>query len=135
MVADAGPYCDWGFARYPESREAYLQLLGTPWWEGMQLEENAKKACVYAGCVWGKPQWQKNLLFQDDSEQWGLYASTPSFLLENTAALKKEIEMIAAWFVSDAPHYHTYKQLNDAEQKQDRRNANFLAGVANAATA
>lgn len=115
LVADKGWYHDWGFVKLSNSREEYLHLLGTTWWEGMDLEKNIELAQIFAGWYWGRPAWQRNFLLEDDSRQWEIYKTIPHLLENNKEEIQKEIETIRAWMKSDYPHYHIYKMMQAQE--------------------
>jgi hypothetical protein len=111
LVADVGWYHDWGFVKVPESRQHYLEALTQRWWEEMDIEENSRLAKIFAGWYWGKPSWQGRFLLEDDSEQWEIYKKIPALLKTNAGVIARETEIIREWFLSEYPHYHTYKMM------------------------
>lgn len=111
LIADKGWYHDWGFVKFPMSREEYLRMLGTNWWEDMDIDKNSKLARIFAGWYWGRPLWQKDFLLEDDTRQWELYKTIPGLLANNKKAIEREIETIREWYHTDYPHYHTYKMM------------------------
>lgn len=111
LVADDGWYGDCGFARCASSREDYISLLKSPWWEDVNIDEAARRATIFAGLYFGHPDWQDNFIQFDDSSGDILYASLCK-LLETTAAAECEIVTLRDWFDSNHRRYHTYKMLN-----------------------
>ena len=111
LVADNGWYDDWGFVRAPKSREDFLELLGTRWWEDMDVKGNSRLAKIFAGWYWGRPEWQKNFVLEDDSRQWEIYKTAPDLIKNNMDIIEKEISMVREWFNSSHPHFHTYKMM------------------------
>ena len=111
LVADNGWYEDWGFVRVPKSREDFLELLGTRWWEDMDVKGNSRLAKIFAGWYWGRPEWQKNFVLEDDSRQWEIYKTAPDLIKNNMDIIEKEISMVREWFNSSHPHFHTYKMM------------------------
>jgi hypothetical protein len=109
LIADVGPYHDFGFAKWPHSRQEYIDALASDWWEEIDLQEAARRAQIFAGWYFCRPAWQGDFLLDDDSTQWAIYRKIPNLLAENEEAIFKEINMIRDWFYSGHPHYHTYK--------------------------
>jgi hypothetical protein len=109
LVADKGWYDDWGFVKSPRSRQEYLDWLATAWWEDMDQAKNARLACIFAGCYWGKPVWQDGFLLEDDSRQWAIYPLIPPLIRQRRHILEQETALLREWFLSGQPHYHTYK--------------------------
>ncbi len=111
LIADKGWYHDWGFVKFPMSRDEFLRMLGTNWWEDMDIDKNLELARIFAGWFWGRPLWQKDFLLEDDTRQWEIYKNIPRLLENNKKTIEREIETIRDWYQTDYPHYHTYKMM------------------------
>jgi hypothetical protein len=109
LLVDRGWYHDVGFAKWPKSRQEYLDLLASEWWKDMDLRETSRKAQVFAGWYFCRPAWQGDFLLDDDSTQWAIYEKIPTLIKGNKDVILREINTIREWFNSGHPHYHTYK--------------------------
>jgi hypothetical protein len=109
LVPDRGKYDDCGFVRVAASREDYLDLLGKPWWCGMDLDEARRRAEVFAGWWFCAPEWQQGFILGDDSRQDALYDTIPGLLSANAQAVAREVEELADWWRSGRLYYHTWK--------------------------
>jgi hypothetical protein len=112
LVPDRGKYDAAGFVKVAESRQNYLDLLGQPWWQGMDLEDARRRAEIFAGWWFCAPDWQEGLILQDDSRQDELYDSIPTILEDHVDTLERECREIREWWRSGSLHYHTAKMLN-----------------------
>ncbi|MEM9544007.1 MAG: glycosyltransferase [Cyanobacteria bacterium P01_E01_bin.42] len=121
LVADRGWYHDCGFVKLPRSREEYLQILKTSWWQEFDLQTIARRAQIFAGWNFGKPLWQGNFQLSADSEQDKIYPTIPNLLSANQDAFEKEISTIYQWYYSNSRLYHTFKM----EQANDYQSVNF----------
>jgi hypothetical protein len=115
LLADKGWYHDVGFAKWPKSRQEYLDALASEWWKDMDLRETSRKAQIFAGWYFCRPAWQGDFLLDDDSTQWAIYEKIPTLIKENTDVILREINTIREWFNSGHPHYHTYKMTRSDE--------------------
>ncbi|MBF0283620.1 MAG: hypothetical protein HQL51_04080 [Magnetococcales bacterium] len=112
ILPDQGWYHDVGFALWNRSRKEYLEQLGGPWWERLDPEQTRRKARIFAGVVFGVPEWQGGLIMEDDARQTANYPAMPELLSQNREALERELSTIRQWFDSDAEcNYHTYKMM------------------------
>ncbi len=115
LVADRGWFHDCNFVVFPDSREDYLELLKTKWYEDVNIQEIKANAKLFAGVYFGIPDWQKNGVLPDDSERAKLRKILPNFIKENQHIIKKEIKTIQDWLSSGNIDYHTYKMINSDE--------------------
>jgi hypothetical protein len=113
MVADRGWYHEHSFAYLPASRDDYLADLGRRWWKGRDMTEPARVAQVYAGFRFGRPAWQKNMVYHDDTATTlpEIAARNPEFLAANRDALHGELETLRRWYFSGHQLYHSFKML------------------------
>jgi hypothetical protein len=109
LLADRGWYHDLGIARWPESRDEYLQALATDWWKDLDLADTTRRAHVFAGWHFGRPRWQDPFVLEDDPVQDPIYERLPALWVGAQDAIGKEVDTIRAWFASDHRHYHTFK--------------------------
>ncbi len=115
LVADVGWYHNCDFVLFPRSREHYLQLLKTKWYEKTNSEKIKAKAELFAGLRFGIPYWQKDALLPDDSDREILREFLPKFIISNKITIKKEINLLKKWLKSDKIDYHTYKVTNSVK--------------------
>jgi len=108
LLADRGWYHDLGFARCCSSRADYIQSLDTDWWSKFDTRDAARRARTFCGYYLGRAAWQGDFLLQDDSTQDAIYPKVIP-LFKQTQVWKREIETLRRWFLSPAPHYHTFK--------------------------
>jgi hypothetical protein len=109
LLADQGWYHDMGFATWPRSREEYLGLLGSRWWDGIDRGEAARRAMIFAGWYFGMPSWQKEFVLQDDSVQWRIFDTVPALFAGSGSVIEREVRSIREWFDSGHRFYHTWK--------------------------
>jgi hypothetical protein len=109
MVVDRGWYHDCGFVLWPGSRAAFLEALARPWWQELDLERTQRRAAIFAGWVFGVPDWQRGFLAGDDSAGEALYPGMPALIADNPDEVRREIATIRRWYLSDEPAYHTFK--------------------------
>ncbi|MDZ4816277.1 MAG: hypothetical protein SGI71_08430 [Verrucomicrobiota bacterium] len=109
MVADVGWYHDLGFVVWPKSREEYVKLLGSRWWELLNLESTKSGARLFGGWYFCKPSIQKKFLIQDDSLQNRLYANFQTLVESNRDIVNGEVETLGEWVKSDERFFHTFK--------------------------
>jgi hypothetical protein len=112
LISDQGQYHDWGFSKYPKSREEYLSCLRRSWWEELDMQKSQELAKVYAGIYWGKPLWQKSFEYEDDTLQWKLYKTIPEALLNNSKILDTEARILRKWIMAGDIHYHSFKMMH-----------------------
>lgn len=115
LLADRGYYHDIGFAKWPKSRQEYLDALASDWWKDLDLEESSRRARIFAGWYFGRPAWQGNFLLEDDSAQGRIYENVPNLISENEEVISKEIRTIREWFGCGHPHYHTFKMSQSGQ--------------------
>lgn len=110
LVADHGWYAEFGFAHFPGTRESYLDALVEPWWETVEPEEKRIECAeAFAGFYFGKPDWQSNLTFLDDSGRAALYPAIKGILDNNFEELRLEVAAIRSWYDSGERFYHAHK--------------------------
>ena len=115
LVADKGWYQDCKFVFYPDSREHYLELLKTKWYEKIDTKEIKQNASLFAGVYFGLPDWQGKALLPDDSEKELLRKKLPEFVEENNQIINNEISLIKKWLSKDSVDYYTFKMINSAK--------------------
>jgi hypothetical protein len=111
LLADRGWYHDVGCAKWPKSRQEYLDALASEWWTELDLHKTARVAQIFAGWYFGRPEWQRDFLLEDDSMQWAIYEKIPDLIERNRNVISKEIETIREWYRSGHPHYHAFKMV------------------------
>ena len=109
LIADQGWYHKAGFAKWVETREAYLNNLSMPWWEGLDLDERKKRSEIFAGWFFCHPDWQQDLLVDDDFRNQELWSQFPNLVDGKMDILERECQSIRDWINSDQPHYHSFK--------------------------
>lgn len=107
LVAERGWFHDYPFATHPESRQAYIDALQTPWWIGGDQKHKKNLALAFAGTYFGCPDWQRDFLLAHDSRQDLLYQDYSRLMASGAA--EKECDELAAWFASPAKCFHTFK--------------------------
>ena len=113
MVADRGWYHRHLFAHLPPSRDAYLADLGRQWWIGRDLKSAARAAQIYAGFRFGRPAWQKDMVYHDDAAQSfpEIAERTPELLSATPDVLARELDTLRRWYASPHQLYHAFKML------------------------
>ncbi len=109
IVADRGWYDDCGFVTRPNDRAAYCVALKDRQWLDVDVESRRRNAEIFAGWYFTVPSWQGGLICGDDSGQWSNYDHLSGLMTQEGAAIKRELEEIAAWWSSGARFYHTEK--------------------------
>lgn len=109
LLADRGWYHDFGFARWCRSREEYLLELSREWWREANTAETSRRAQVFAGWYFGRPDWQEDFVLCDDSAQAAIYEDLPEFVRRHDPAIRREILTIAEWMMASSRFYHVYK--------------------------
>jgi hypothetical protein len=112
LTAYSGWYRGGRFVREAESRQDYIDLLQSEWWQGLDREKNATNAALFAGWYFGVPAWHGDYLFEDDSEQDRIYARLPEFLTRFAPQIDKEVALLRAWHADGHPYSHIFKMLN-----------------------
>lgn len=108
MVASRSIYHDFGFVRFPEDREAYLQALRKAWWSDMDMKDTTFRAQIFAGLLYGAPHWRKDFIFDDDSHGQELYETMLDKFEQNREKVDHIIDEIAEWRESDHDRLHAY---------------------------
>ena len=112
MVPDKGWYHDFGFTKYPKSKEDYLLSLSKDWFNKINKKKIESKAKLFAGLYFGIPDWQKNAVLPDDAFRQSLRAKLPKHIKKNKKIIIKEINLIKKWVNSGTIDYHTFKMKN-----------------------
>ena len=115
LVADKGWFQDSNFVVYPDSREHYLELLKTKWYEKINIQEIKENANFFAGVYFGLPDWQENAILPDDSERELLRKELPEFIDKNNQIINKEISLIKKWLTNDSIDYNTFKVIDSSK--------------------
>jgi hypothetical protein len=115
LLADQGWYHDMGFATWPRSRDEYLALLGSQWWDTIDRSKAARRAMIFAGWYFGVPSWQADFVLQDDSVQWPIFESVPDLFERSGSSIEREVGSIREWFHSGHRFYHTWKMSRTDE--------------------
>jgi hypothetical protein len=106
LIADRGWYHDCGFALWPKSREEYLGLLASSWWERVDREKIKARAELFSG--WFFSRVEKDTIWLDDSLRDELYQHIVGLPAEQGDAIGREVLRIRDWFQSGTRHLHTY---------------------------
>jgi hypothetical protein len=109
LLADCGWYHELGFAKWSKTRAEYIAALSTRWWDGLPLQDHAKRARIFAGWYFCRPEWQHGFTLLDDSVQNEIYTTIPALFRNNAGAVSNESAEIREWFSSDDQYYHRYK--------------------------
>ena len=109
LLADRGWYGHLGFARLPESRQDYLELLATPWWQTVDLEACRARAEAFAGWWFAMPDWLEPIRLRDDSSQEAIWQTLPAWLEDGREAIGQEIATIADWMTAGERHLNVYR--------------------------
>jgi hypothetical protein len=112
LVADRGKYHDGGFVKLATSRRNYLDLLGSNWWEDMDLAQTRRRAEIFSGWWFCAPDWQRDYLLGEDGDQDALNAKILDLINTKRPTLDREIDEIASWWNSGHRFYHTTKMAN-----------------------
>jgi hypothetical protein len=109
LLADRGWYHDLEFATWPRSRDEYLALLASRWWDETDRREAARRAMIFAGWHFGMPSWQRDFVLQDDSVQWPIFGTVPALFAGSGSVIEREVRSTRDWFRSGHRFYHTWK--------------------------
>ncbi|MDP2382632.1 MAG: hypothetical protein Q8N00_07485 [Nitrospirota bacterium] len=109
LIADKGWYHELGIAKWPRSREEYLQSLATEWWKDVDISETSRRAQILAGWHFCRPSWQGGFILEDDPVQSPIYETLPDLWSKNQEVIARELRTIRDWVASPHRHYHTYK--------------------------
>ncbi|MBO6960210.1 MAG: hypothetical protein JJ847_04845 [Prochlorococcus marinus CUG1438] len=112
LVSDKGWYENFGFVKYPVSKEEYLSCLEKDWFKSLNIKKIQRDANLFAGLYFGKPSWQKKSVLPDDADRKLLRKYLPNFVKDNSLEIKREIKFINDWIKSDMRDYHTFKMIN-----------------------
>jgi len=115
MVADRGWYHDFGFTKFPKSKEDYLISLTQDWYKSVDKKKIESNAKLFTGLYFGIPNWQKDAVLPDDAYRKTLRKDLPKFINSKNKVIKKEINLIQEWIESGERDYHTFKIKNSNE--------------------
>jgi hypothetical protein len=115
LVADRGWYHDCGFVVWARSREEYLNLLASPWFDNLNIETFSHRSAIFTGWYFCTPEWQRNGVLPDDSTQLNMYPALLRQLNDYRDVMDMEVQTIRSWYESGEPFYHTYK-MQQADQ-------------------
>lgn len=114
LVAGPGWYEHLGFVRKATSRDEFAAVLQTPWWQGMDVAGNRRRAEVFAGWYSSRPLDGRSFAYGEDHEGGSLWGAIDRLVETNSADLANEAADVRAWWLSGEPHYHTYRMRNAA---------------------
>lgn len=106
LLADRGWYHDCGFTVWPNSREEYLDLLASRWWESVNCEDIRSRALLFAGWFFGRLESVR--LWRDDSLRNDLYPYLAKLPKDHREELDRETIRIREWFESGSRSLHTF---------------------------
>lgn len=109
LLADRGWYHDFGFARWCRSREEYMLELSREWWRETDTVDARRRALIFAGWYFGRPDWQGDFVLRDDSAQAAVYEDLPELVRQHAPAIQREVLTIAEWMAAPSRFYHVYK--------------------------
>ena len=124
LVADKGWYHDCDFVLFPESREDYLKILKTNWYENINIERTKEKARLFAGVYFGMTSWQGKAILPDDVDKEKIRKILPKFVKKYKSTIKKEIQNIKGWIENGSIDYHTYKNIK-AKKNRVQKDISF----------
>lgn len=109
LIPDRGWYHDCGFALFPDSREHYLELLGSDWFNRVDVRSARRRAEIFAGWYFCVPDWQAEAIMPDDSDRTHLRKQMARQIGENGSYIHREIGLIREWIIAGEHGYHTFK--------------------------
>jgi len=109
LVADQGWYHDCGFVVFPDSREHYLRLLATDWFNHVDRRHAQRQAEIFAGFYFCCPDWQAGAPLPDDSDHQLLGKKLITYPKDHEEVIRREKAEIRNWLASEERGYHTYK--------------------------
>tara|TARA_B100001989_G_scaffold244575_1_gene213463 strand:+ start:1711 stop:3321 length:1611 start_codon:yes stop_codon:yes gene_type:complete len=112
LITDKGWYHNCGFTVMPKSREHFLELLTTNWYDSVKIKDTKLKAQLFSGLYFGIPNWQKSIVLADDSDKKILRKTLPDIISRNEKLIKKEIGYLRKWLKSNEIDFHTYKMMH-----------------------
>jgi hypothetical protein len=110
LTAGSGWYHDCGFAYAAETRDDYRRLLGSRWWEDVDVEGVRDAALRFSGLYFCTPDWQRDFLLPDDTSP-DMHVELAGVLTQRSAGLARELATIRDWFRCGTRFYHTFKML------------------------
>lgn len=114
LIPDCGWYHDCGFAVYPSSREHYLQMLGSDWFNQVDTQSAKRRAEIFAGLYFCVPDWQAGATLPDDSDRSLLKERLASHLRDNAPCVHQEIALIREWMDAGGRGYHAFKMRRES---------------------
>jgi len=109
LTAHPGWYGAAGFTQTSQSREDFKSRLSQEWWRDVDTEDNAQKADLFTGWYFAVPEWNKDYIFHDDSNQDQILLTLRDTFIQNHDALNHEAHELWEWFKSGHPYYHIFK--------------------------
>ncbi|MCW8914495.1 MAG: hypothetical protein OQK24_01430 [Magnetovibrio sp.] len=109
LLAERGWYGHLDVGVTSKSREDYIRLLGTSWWDEFDTNQMPRHAKQFLGWYFCLPDWQKTCIFNDDSGRQDIYFDVEEFINTHKDSLNKEIETIRKWFDAGDFRYHVFK--------------------------
>jgi hypothetical protein len=109
LVPDRGKYDDCGFAKLAQTREHYIELLATDWWDDIDLVDSQRRAEIFSGWWMCSPDWQGKFVMSEDFRQDELYDIIPSLLAASRGEVEMELANLRTWWNSRHAFYHTFK--------------------------
>lgn len=109
LIPDRGWYHDCGFALFPDSRDHYLELLSSDWFNRVDVRSAKHRAETFAGWYFCVPEWQADAIMSDDSDRTHLKKQMARRIGENGSYIDREISLIREWIIAGEHGYHTFK--------------------------
>lgn len=109
LIPDRGWYHDCGFALFPDSREHYLELLGSEWFNRVDLESAKRRAEIFAGWYFCVPGWQADMVMPDDSDRISQKKHMVHLIEEQADCVQRDVGLIREWMLTGEHGYHTFK--------------------------
>lgn len=114
LVADRGWYHKCGFVHWAQTREDYLRAVATDWWAAVDTAITTQRAQTFAGIYFGRPEWQRDFITDDDSNQDKIYDSMMTMIEAHTDVIAREVSTLRDWFSAPHRRYHTFKMLRES---------------------
>ena len=111
ILADLGWYHKSGFGIWTKTKGDYHNLLKTNWWERAISDEEIQNANIFAGSYFSCNSMNKNYYYKEDFHQSKIWASIPSFLVQNEKNIEDEICNLQMWKNSQEKNYHRFKVI------------------------
>ena len=109
LLADRGWYDDCDFTLSARSRQEYLGLLASNWFERLDTAACSRRAAIFSGWYFCTPTWQRDGVLPDDSSQDGMYPALLRHINHRHDVVSTEVQTVRSWYEAGQRFYHTFK--------------------------